>query len=141
MSQDAARRQKIQVLMDYWIPRLGLADWDITWNIVTTLDGAPLGGGSTACRVYHAGPYQKAHIAFVKQQVDNATTLYERELMVIHELIHIVMHPIQAARQRMMGNDGEVSVSMHWGEEQTTDALAAILYRLRHNAKPTAVYI
>ena len=137
---DKARRELLQPVMNYWIPRLGLADWDITWNLVNSLDGDPMGGGVIACRVYHAGPYQKAHVSFVRSQLDNAGTAYERELMVLHELIHIVMHPLQTLQQRLFG-PGDVCDQFRWAEEQVVDGLTVTLYRLRHNMKPTALYV
>ena len=130
---DARRRARIQPILDYWIPRVGLGDWDIKWKLCNRLDE------DASARVHAPGAYQTSTIEFSKVEVDKHTTVHELELLVLHELCHLVVCKVRMAGYRLVGTAGYKELED--AEESIADSLSLILYQLRYESQPTAYYV
>lgn len=130
---DAIRRERIQPILDYWVPALGLSDWQITWEISDKVPLKTLGGGYMGGVINVSGPYQTAHIKLTRLAIDNCALDSEVETLVIHELGHCVLHPILAALGKNVGSESRVYEDVHWEVEKAIDSLSTRLWALRHD--------
>lgn len=129
---DAERQARIQPLLDYWVPLLGLGDWKITWELVDKLSGAAWGGEEAGARVGTVGPYQQAHIKFARSHVDECVLPYELEHTVIHELGHCLTHSLQATLREELTETSGLGREVGWQIETLCDTLATAFWQLRY---------
>lgn len=137
---DAIRRERIQPILDYWVPALGLADWQITWEIVDECLGTTLGSGKPGGRIHTKGPYQNAHMCLTRIAIDNCPLDSEIETLVIHELGHCILHPLLATIERDVGNESSTFENAHWEVERLLDSLSCLFLGVRDGGPLTAKY-
>ena len=138
-STSTKRRARIQPLFNYWVPMLGLSTWDITWNLVKEFEVSTFVSTESAARTYYGGPYRKAHIAFLRSAVDGSSP-YELELLVVHELTHVLLYDYEQLKGELVGQVGEFAERLRSATESACDRIAMLLYRLRHGYKAGAYY-
>lgn len=138
---DQDRRDRIQPILDYWVPVLGLSDWQITWEISGNIPARIQGGEDEAGGTVHAtGPYQHAHIRFARYTVDEHALESELETLITHELGHCVLHPLLAALAKHVGNPSSVYDAVHWEAEKVLDVWSGILMTVKYGKPLTARY-
>lgn len=137
---DAIRRERIQPILDYWVPALGLSDWQITWEIVSELPSSTTPGGQAGAQIATKGPYQTAHIRFARDNIDNCPLKEEVEALIVHELGHCLLRPLLATIERNVGNPSRVYDDTLWEVETLVDSLASIFMGARDDKPATALY-
>lgn len=137
---DQDRRNRIQPILDQWVPALGLSDWEITWELVNDIPGTSLGNGKPGGRVSTRGPYQNAHIRFTRVLIDTCALDSELETSIIHELGHCVLHPLLASLERSVGDVASVYEDVHWEVERLLDSLSVLFLAVRDGEPLTAKY-
>ena len=116
---DAMRKERIQKVLDDWIPRLSLTAWDITWELVDELKDDQ----NASARITPMFPYQRAHIRFVRKAIDSAGIDAELEIFVIHELNHLLIAPLWETIDFYLG-ESKVANELHANIETLMDVMA-----------------
>ena len=132
---DEERQARMQPFMAYWMDRLGLGGWDISWELVDTLPGE-----ATLAIVTQQGSYTTAHVKFTRKGVDGIPTPYEIETVIIHELLHVLANPLSVFERDELGGAGRTAERLHAAVERVVDNISMILYNLRYNRIPEPVY-
>ena len=134
--EDAARRERIQPLLDYWIERLFIHDFDISWMFVKP---AVLNSddGRAIAQVTFTQPYHKAFIRFDRQMVDGCSDA-ELERCVIHELCHTLTYPYREVYHDYCNSP--FGQDLLGADETVADMLANVFYHYRHPEASMAPY-
>lgn len=120
---DDDRTARLLPLFNYWIKQLGLKGaWDITFYFVPDIDEQKI-----FAQVNKQPPYRKATIKFSRWAIDNALAR-ELERVVIHELMHIVVDPLNAVARTYFDESGEVGNSLSDAIETVADHVTEVLY-------------
>lgn len=110
--------RKLQILCAKWQRRLGLADWDvrIRWVGLNEMDEKYVDGHVQICRTR-----RRARISLVRP-VERSESWVRREdtteLLVIHELLHLLLDPMGAEKKAEC-----------LAEEQAIEAISSALVR------------
>ena len=133
---DAQRRKRVKPLIDAWSRRLGLqGEWSIAYRFVSKLDG---GTREPFADITTQAPYHRAFINFVRMHVDAAPRI-ELELVVVHELAHLLLQDIKQVLEDVVGNQSWLASQLHDGLEGAVDRVANTLMAL-HYGRPVEPY-
>ena len=136
---DAQRRARIQPLLDYWLPIIGLSGWEITWSLADKINTKKLVSGAAGAGVNTVPPYHQAHIKFERHDVDSRVLPQELEYMALHELAHLVLHRINLFQETWC-REGRFADEIQAVIEPTCDHIAGALYHSRHGKSYGAPY-
>ena len=121
---DNDRKRRIQAILNDWVPMLALTDWQITWELVDTLDGEACGGGQAGARILSTGPYTRAHIMFTRSAIDDWATDMELDTAIIHELCHCLTSALREEIINCTGDSTPTTRVLLWQIETLCDKLA-----------------
>jgi hypothetical protein len=118
----------VYTLVRLWQRRLGLQHWTVTLFTRNFKD-------NTAAEVKWTKDYKGASIHFSKKWLLNETIPdKDRELTVVHELVHLIFADMDDRMEKMMGV-GEVFYAYAEAREGMCDVIAARFYARYRNSK------
>ena len=135
---DKSRRDRIQPILNEWLPILSLTDWELTWELVDFIEGKK--DEPIVARVNPVLPYKRVHIRFVRRGVDQCPTEAELEITIIHELIHVITCPLWEEILNQIGSGTVVTNILGGYMETIADTLAIILYQMKTQKPVGAIF-
>ncbi len=134
--EDTARRERIQPLLDFWVAKLFVTDFDISWmfvapNVLDNLDGRAI------AQVTFTHPYHKAFIRFDRQMVDGCSEA-ELERCVIHELCHTLTYAYREVYHDYCSSP--LGQDLLDADETVADMLANVFFHYRYPEASLAPY-
>jgi hypothetical protein len=133
---DAQRRARIQPILNYWTRYLRLVpSWSISFRFTKQI--SPI--NHVFAEITTNAPYCRAMIAFARSHVD-AAPRRELELVILHELMHLVLMPVQAPKDTLLGGNNWLADQLMDGIERTADQLAILFLFLKYGPVATVPY-
>ena len=125
---DAARRERIQPLLDYWVAKLHVTDFDISWMLVAP-ETLVSDDGRAIAQITFTQPYHKAFLRFDREMVDGCSDA-ELERCVIHELCHTLTYAYREVYHNYCNSP--LGQDLLGADETVADMLANVLFHFRH---------
>lgn len=133
---DAQRRKRVEPLLNAWTRRLGLlGEWSITYRFVNKLGED---GIQPFAEVATDLPYHRVYLAFSRQHIDAAPRI-ELELVIVHELAHLLLWEIKHTNTELIGKHSCLGIKLNDVLEGAVDRVTNTLMAL-HYGRPVMPY-
>ena len=122
---DVALLRRVRKFGDPWAAFLGLSQqWIIHFDLADLPDQACAG------QVFLHYPYKQAAIKLSRHYVKAASDR-EVEILVVHELAHVILETVYGPVKQMVGEETEVGEKINDCLETLADTLTRLFLRLR----------